>query len=97
MVYPKAMKKSCHLLIRGRVQGVGFRAYVQYKAHSHGVSGWVRNRSDGSVEAVLHGAPDAVQAVIDAAHRGPRTARVSEVQVSDAQGDYEGFEQRPTE
>ena len=97
MAYPKAMKKTCHLRIRGRVQGVGFRAYVQYKAKSHDIAGWVRNRSDGSVEAVLHGAPDAVQAVIDAAHRGPRNARVTDVQLSDAQGDYEGFELRPTE
>ena len=91
------MKKTCHLLIRGRVQGVGFRAYVQHKAKVHGVAGWVRNRSDGSVEAVLHGASEAVQALIDAAHRGPRTARVTDVQVSDAEGEYEGFEQRPTE
>lgn len=83
--------------IRGRVQGVGFRAYVQYKAKSHGVAGWVRNRSDGTVEAVLHGEAEAVQAVIESAHRGPRTARVTDVQVSDAEGDYEGFEQRATE
>ena len=91
------MKKTCHLRIRGRVQGVGFRAYVQYKANSHGVMGWVRNRSDGSVEAVLHGETAAVQAVIDAAHRGPRASRVTDVQVSEAQGAYESFEQRPTE
>lgn len=97
MAYPKAMKKTCHLRIRGRVQGVGFRAYVQYKAKSHGIAGWVRNRSDGSVEAVLQGAPDAVQAVVDAAHRGPRNARVTGVEVNDAQGEYEGFELRPTE
>lgn len=90
------MKKTCHLSIRGRVQGVGFRAYVAYKASAHGVAGWVRNRSDGSVEAVVHGEAEAVQAVIEAAHRGPRSASVSGVQVSEAEGTYEGFEQRPT-
>ena len=47
--------KTLHLTIRGRVQRVGFRAYVKYKADQHGVSGWVRNRNDGSVEAVVHG------------------------------------------
>lgn len=91
------MKKTCHLRIRGRVQGVGFRAYMQYKANSHGVSGWVRNRSDGSVEAVVHGEAAAVQSVIEAAHRGPRNARVTDVQVSEAEGAYTGFEQRATE
>ena len=91
------MKKTCHLRISGRVQGVGFRAYMQYKAKSHGVAGWVRNRSDGTVEAVLHGEAEAVQAVIESAHRGPRTARVTDVQMSDAEGAYEEFEQRATE
>jgi len=95
--HPKAMTKTCHLTIRGRVQGVGFRMYLQREAQMHGVTGWVRNRSGGSVEAVLQGPPDAVQAVIDWAHHGPRKARVTDVQVSDAGGAYSGFEQRPTE
>ena len=90
------MKTTCHLRIRGRVQGVGFRAYVAYKARSHSVAGWVRNRSDGSVEAVLHGEAQAVQAVVDAAHRGPRNARVTGVEMTGGEGEYEGFEQRAT-
>ena len=79
------------------MQGVGFRMYLQREAQLHGVTGWVCNRSDGSVEAVLQGPPVAVQAVIDWAHRGPPSARVTDVQVSDAEGDYSGFEQRATE
>src|SRR5215510_12497975 len=62
--------------IRGRVQGVGFRAHVEHAALTHGVEGWVRNRRDGSVEAVLSGSADAVTAVIDATRQGPPGARV---------------------
>ena len=91
------MLKTCHMTIRGRVQGVGFRAYLHREAQRHGVAGWVRNRRDGSVEAVLHGSPEAVQAVIDRARRGPPSARVDDVEVGDADGAYSGFEQRPTE
>jgi acylphosphatase len=60
----------------GRVQGVGFRAFVLREAQRRGLRGWVRNRSDGSVEAVLVGADDAVAAVIGACEAGPPTARV---------------------
>jgi len=62
--------------IRGRVQGIGFRAHVEHAALTHGVEGWVRNRRDGSVEAVLSGSADAVTAVIDASRQGPPGARV---------------------
>ena len=61
-----------HLLIRGRVQGVGFRNYIEYKAQQLGVCGWIRNRSDGSVEAVFQGPATAVDAMIGWARRGPR-------------------------
>ena len=91
------MVKTCHLTIRGRVQGVGFRAYMRHEAKGHGVSGWVRNRRDGSVEAVVQGSPPAVQAVIEWVHQGPPGAHVTGVEVSDAEGTYQGFEQRPTE
>ena len=91
------MMRTCHLRIRGRVQGVGFRMYLQREAQRHAVSGWVRNRTDCSVEAVLQGPPDTVQAVIEWAHRGPPSARVTDVEVRDADGAYSGFEQRPTE
>ena len=62
--------------IRGRVQGVGFRAHVEHAALTHGVEGWVRNRRDGSVEAVFSGPAEAVTVVIDASRQGPPGARV---------------------
>ena len=71
-----------HLRIRGRVQGVGFRMYMLGEAQRHGVAGWVRNRRDGSVEAVVQGEPDAVEAVIAWARRGPPSARVTDVDES---------------
>ncbi len=85
-----------HLLIRGRVQGVGFRHYMAYKAEQLGISGWVRNRSDGSVEAVVHGPQTAVAAIIECAQRGPRASQVSGVSVSDGEGVYASFEMRET-
>ena len=68
-----------HVAIRGRVQGVGFRAFVEHEALKRGVAGWVRNRRDGSVEAVFSGAPEAVAAAIDACGRGPPGARVEAI------------------
>jgi acylphosphatase len=74
-----------HLSIRGLVQGVGFRRYMMYKAQQLDISGWVRNRSDGSVEATVHGTQDAVAAIIECAQRGPRASQVSTVIVSDVE------------
>jgi acylphosphatase len=65
-----------HVTVRGRVQGVGYRMFVEDAAAALGVEGWVRNRRDGSVEAVFAGTPEAVRAVIDACRRGPRGAWV---------------------
>ena len=65
-----------HVRIRGRVQAVGFRAFVEHAALRHGVEGWVRNRRDGSVEAVFAGSTDQMRAVTDACRRGPPGARV---------------------
>lgn len=87
---------SKHLRITGRVQGVGFRNYIEYKAQQLGLCGWVRNRSDGSVEAMVHGAPAAVDAIIEYARRGPRAAQVSSVEVREDTGGYARFETRPT-
>ena len=86
-----------HLRIHGRVQGVGFRVYMQREAQRLGVSGWVRNRHDGTVEAMVHGAPEAVEAVIAWARHGPPSARVSHLDDAEGGGTYAGFEQRPTE
>ena len=78
--------RTVHVVIRGRVQGVGFRAWTQHQAQLHGIEGWVRNRRDGSVEAVLSGTDSAVEAVLQACRQGPRTGQVDEVQVGPADG-----------
>jgi len=71
------------VVVRGRVQGVGFRASVHSEARRLGVAGWVRNRADGSVEAAIEGAPDAVEALVAYCRRGPRFAAVSDVALSE--------------
>ena len=65
-----------HVTISGRVQGVGYRAFVDYEARSRDLEGWVRNRRDGSVEAVFAGPAGPVMAMIAACRRGPSSARV---------------------
>ena len=65
-----------HMVVRGGVQGVGYRAFVEHEALRHGIEGWVRNRRDGSVEAVFAGAQEKVDAIIAACRRGPYAARV---------------------
>ena len=78
------------------MQRVGFRYSLQLEARRLGVAGWVCNRHDGSVEAMVQGAPEAVEALIDWTRSGPPGARVTGVQVSAGEGDYTGFELRPT-
>jgi acylphosphatase len=85
------------LRISGRVQGVGFRFYMEHQARRHGVTGWVRNRRDGTVEAMIQGGGEAVDAMVESARRGPRGAVVTDVQVTEGTGDYAAFEVRPTE
>ncbi len=83
-----------HLLVRGRVQGVFFRANMKRVAEENGVTGWVRNLPDGeSVEAVLEGPRDAVERVICWSLRGPPAARVVEVHVrfEEYRGEFTGF------
>ena len=84
------------LRIRGRVQGVGYRWSMLQEARRLGLCGWVRNRHDGSVETVVAGPPAALQDIVAWAHRGPALARVESVEVLQAQGSFDGFEQRPT-
>ena len=67
------------VVIRGRVQGVGYRAWVDHQARASGLEGWVRNRRDGSVEALFAGPADVVTAMIAGCHRGPSSARVDAV------------------
>lgn len=82
------------LIIRGQVQGVGFRYSMVRQARALGATGWVRNRPDGSVEAVVHGNPQVVDAMIEWAHRGPPDAIVRDVTVTDSDGEYDRFETR---
>ena len=69
-----------HVTVRGRVQGVGYRYFVEREAQLRDLEGWVRNRRDGSVEAVFSGPADAITAMIAACRRGPSSARVDAVQ-----------------
>ena len=88
---------SVRLRITGRVQGVGYRAWAMDSARRLGLRGWVRNRADGTVEALLTGDDEAVAAMIEACRQGPRGARVADVTVSEAEDDGAiGFAARPT-
>jgi acylphosphatase len=86
--------KTQHLHIHGRVQGVWFRESMRSEAERMGVTGWVRNAPDGSVEALVQGPDTAVDALIAWARIGPPQARVERMIVTDAQGDYSRFEKR---
>jgi acylphosphatase len=88
------MMKTLHLQIEGRVQGVWFRESMRREAERLGVAGWVRNRPDGSVEAVAQGAPDAVDALVEWARVGPPQARVERIVETETQGHYRVFEKR---
>lgn len=92
---------SKHLIITGRVQGVGYRHGLRQEALRLGLSGWVRNRHDGSVESMVAGEPRAVDALLAWAQRGPPAARVDAVTATtapdtDTFATFNGFEQRPT-
>jgi acylphosphatase len=82
--------------VRGRVQGVGYRWALSEQARRLGVGGWVRNRRDGSVEAVLSGPREAVDALLAWARRGPPDAVVERLEAFGAEGRFDSFEQRPT-
>jgi acylphosphatase len=75
------------VVIAGRVQGVGYRAWVDHQARNHNLEGWVRNRRDGSVEALFAGPPDVVADLIAKCRRGPSSATVDEVQHQPASAD----------
>jgi acylphosphatase len=86
-------KGRAHLLISGRVQGVFFRESARREAFARGVTGWISNRSDGRVEAILEGETPDVQRVVDWCHRGPSRAYVEDVQVEwhPFTGEFGGF------
>jgi len=89
--------RTIHIRVEGRVQGVGYRAFVERHATAARLSGWVRNRRDGSVEAVFQGAPHAVEDMLDLCRSGPPGAHVEKVEIiGEGVGAYEGFAVRPT-
>jgi len=90
------MKITRHLRIYGLVQGVFFRDSLRQQAESLDVAGWVRNRRDGSVEAMLHGDNSAVETLIAWCRVGNGRSRVERVEVEEAQGTFAGFERRDT-
>jgi acylphosphatase len=93
------MRRTRRYLVRGDVQGVGFRAFVARQARDLGLDGWVRNRNDGTVEVLVTGDDDALQQLHAAVTRGPRMSRVDGVNVSDESQDERtppGFQVRPT-
>lgn len=89
-------KEVRHLIITGRVQGVWFRGSMVAEAERLGVTGWVRNRRDGSVEAVIAGSPEQVAAMLAWARHGPPGAVVHHVAVELASGEFDRFERLPT-
>ncbi len=82
--------------VSGRVQGVCYRDWTTARAHHHGLSGWVRNRANGTVEAVVAGERSAVMAMIGEFRQGPPAARVDEVVVASESFSGSGFTRRPT-
>jgi acylphosphatase len=81
------MSRAIRISITGKVQGVGYRAWARREARKHGVRGWVRNRDDGSVEALIIGDAPAVAAMVVACRRGPLWSQVIEVSESAAADD----------
>jgi len=85
---------SLRLVIRGRVQGVGFRYWMTREAEKRGLNGWVLNLSDGSVEALISGPDAAVQDLIEASRRGPRLSHVESIEQNPADAPAQsGFQQ----
>lgn len=84
--------KTLRLVIHGRVQGVFFRDSMRREAQRLGIAGWVRNRSDGAVEAAVQGEPADVDLIVRWAHRGPERAQVEHVEIEPHAGSYFNFE-----
>ena len=90
------MKKRVKVCFKGRVQGVWFRGYAKQQADLYQVCGWVRNRPDGSVEALLEGEESAVKSLFEACQKGPPSARVEETEIKwqPATGEFSSFDIR---
>lgn len=90
-------RRTVRVRIRGTVQGVWFRGWTVAQAGQLGLEGWVRNRTDGTVEALFSGPPPMVEAMLDRCRRGPDRAVVRDVAVEPAVEErFDGFSQRPT-
>ncbi|MCJ8141474.1 acylphosphatase [Ancylobacter sp. A5.8] len=91
------VEKAVHLLVHGRVQGVGYRAWLASEARRRSLRGWVRNRRDGTVEAEIEGEAGAVAQMIAACRQGPPAASVSAIDTAEIPATRAtGFEVRPT-
>ncbi len=91
-IHPAPPKLTLRLVIHGRVQGVFFRDSMRREAQKLGIAGWVRNRSDGAVEAAVYGEPAAVDAIVRWARCGPEWAQVERVEIEPDEGSYIRFE-----
>ena len=94
---PVATLRTVQVRVEGSVQGVGYRAFTELNAMELGLQGWVRNRRDGSVEAMFQGPADVVETMLCRCHKGPPASVVSCVEiVGEGGGAFTGFEVRPT-
>jgi acylphosphatase len=84
MVSSEKVVEARRFVVRGRVQGVGFRWFVEREAHMLGIAGWVRNNSDGSVEVLAMGTRDQLMGLRSRLRQGPRAARVDDVEETDS-------------
>lgn len=86
--------KRVHLIISGFVQGIGYRAWIKREATKLGITGWVKNREDGEVEAICEGKPESIEALINLAKQGPLLSQINQVEVKweASRGEYASFE-----
>ncbi|HFC04757.1 MAG TPA: acylphosphatase [Rhizobiales bacterium] len=92
-----ADRKCIRVVISGRVQGVGYRYWMMQAAGRFGITGWVRNRYRGDVEAIVCGRTENINLLLQACRKGPTFANVTEVEVLEqVDGQYSSFEARPT-
>lgn len=89
-------RRTVRLVVRGRVQGVGYRFAALREAERLAITGWVRNRADGSVEMVAQGPAEAIDALLAWTRVGPPAAKVAGIEVSEAEGAFASFTLRPT-
>jgi acylphosphatase len=91
------VKITRHLIITGRVQGVYYRESMRIEAERLGVTGWVRNRRDGAVEAMVHGMPERVEAIIEWAWQGPAAAQVEHIVITEHTDLFTSFDRLPSD